>query len=121
MKIKTKIITALLITMPCIFYYKKNEIIFSITPSVFSNCEQSGSKLTASWNVTKKDVTNVSVFVNSIGERESLWTSGGPAGAAETGNWVGDGLTFTLKDQNNKTLAKRTVETTRCLTNAFGQ
>lgn len=121
MKIKTKITIALLFTMSCVFYYNKRQIAFSITPSVFSACEQSGNKLTASWNITKKDVTNVSVFVNSIGERESLWTSGGPAGAAETGNWVGDGLTFTLKDQNNKTLAKRTVETTRCLTNSLGQ
>ena len=121
MKTNTKIILSLLITASCIFFYNKRTIAFSITPNIFSACEQSGNKLTASWNITKKDVTNVSIFVNSIGERESLWTSGSPVGTADTGNWVGDGLTFTLKDQNDKTLAKRTVETTRCLTNAFGQ
>lgn len=116
-----KLFIVLFIITLAVYHTNNKDIEFNINPGTFSACEQSGNRSTVSWNITREHVTTVNVFVNGMGERQSLWTSGNHVGSVETGPWVVDGLTFTLKDQNNKALAKRTVETTRCTSNLFGQ
>jgi hypothetical protein len=73
------------------------------------------------WNVSRSNISSVNIFVNGINNPENLWAAVGLSGDLETGPWVSDGLTFTLKDQDGNILAKRTIETIRCVANTLGQ
>ena len=101
--------------------YMSRGIEFEVDPQVFSNCDLPANVSTVRWNVARESVQSVRVFVNSVNTPENLWASGEPQGEMKTGPWVADGLTFTLRDQAGEVLAKRTVQTTRCLANNAGQ
>lgn len=101
--------------------YMSRGVEFEVEPQVFSNCDLPANESTVRWKVARENVQSVSVFVNAVNTPETLWASGEPQGEMRTGPWVADGLTFTLRDQTGEVLAKRTVQTTRCLTSKVGQ
>jgi hypothetical protein len=105
-----------------IFYIFANQgVEFDVAPQSFSSCDQPAHISNLRWSVTKQGVTSVSIFVNGPGEAETLWGPGELIGTRETGAWVADGLTFTLRDQQGAVLARRTIHTTRCAGAKFGE
>lgn len=97
-------------------------VVLDVEPKVFSSCDQPTNTSVVTWSVTRKDVTSLSVFVNAVNAKETLWgATNDLEGTLTTGPWVSDGLTFTLRDQAGNVLAKKTIQTTRCLTNDNGQ
>lgn len=118
---KLKLI-AVLSLLAYVFYTFVNwGVEFEVAPQRFSSCDQPAHISNVRWSVTKKDVTAVSIFVNGIGEAETLWGPGELIGTRRTGAWVADGLTFTLRDQEGVVLARRTIDTTRCVGAKFGE
>jgi hypothetical protein len=103
------------------FYFKSWGVQFEVSPQRFSSCDLPSNMSELNWSVKKSGVTSVAIFVNGMGEPESLWGPGELIGSRKTGAWVSDGLTFTLRDQSGNLLAKRTIDTTRCVGVKIGE
>lgn len=86
-----------------------------VSPDVFPGCGADRVSAQVSWSVRGSSTKFVRIYVKEVGKKENLWVEGGAKGSQETDPWVGDGLTFIMKDDEGRVLARRTVETTRCL------
>lgn len=87
---------------------------FDLTPQHFSECQGRRIIVHVNWHVPKRTADHINVYVNGVGLPETLWTSGGPNGEADTGKWMFDGSSLSLRDSDGVLLARRTVTTSPC-------
>ncbi|MFJ4544067.1 hypothetical protein ACIP1X_10735 [Pseudomonas sp. NPDC088885] len=118
---KLKLILLVFLIFVACYKFAGRDVNFDVQPHRFDSCAQPANISELSWAITKPGVTSVAVYVTKVGEPETLWSSGPLIGTLKTGAWVSDGLTFVLRDQNNNFLARRTVDTTRCVGAEFGE
>lgn len=93
------------------------DAMFSISPGTFRICEAATGAIaaTATWDVTARNITEVSIYVVDAKGQRKLWLDGGGAGASTTGPWVFPGTTFQLVEQGGgKAIAELTVKATPC-------
>lgn len=90
---------------------------FSISPGTFRICDAATGAIasTAKWDVTARNITEVSIYVvDAKGERK-LWLDGAGSGESTTGPWVFPDTTFQLVEHGNgKAIAELTVKATPC-------
>ena len=93
------------------------DAVFSITPGSFRVCDAGSGAIasTARWDVTARNIAEVSIFViDAKGERK-LWLDGGASGESTTGEWVFPDTTFQLVERGSgNAIALLTVKTTPC-------
>lgn len=93
------------------------DAMFSINPGSFRMCDAENGAIaaTAKWDVSAKNIAEVSIFViDAKGERK-LWLNGGTTGESTTGNWVFPDSKFELVELGGETaLAELTVKATPC-------
>lgn len=91
---------------------------FSISPGTFRICDAATGAIasTAKWDVTARNITEVSIFVvDAKGERK-LWLDGAGSGESTTGPWVFPDTTFQLVEHGSgKAIAELTVRATPCV------
>lgn len=90
---------------------------FSVNPGSFRTCDAQGGAITstAKWDVTAKNVAEVSVYVTDAKGDRKLWLNGGATGESTTGNWVFPDSKFELVERGSeKPLAELTVKATPC-------
>lgn len=66
------------------------------------------------WNFQAETGKPVRIYVSSPGEVPKLWSVTGPKGDANTGRWMHDGSTITVRNSKGRLLGIRTLETTSC-------
>jgi len=82
------------------------QTIFQIRPDVITECASPGlSRAAISWNYPGTGRVQVRVGPASV----AMTGLQQPIGSAETGNWVSDGLLFTLVDPTGQELARATA------------
>jgi hypothetical protein len=86
-----------------------------ITPANYSACLGTGIVAHIQWDF-RGAASGKSIFVSAynLGSQPAVVGSGPLRGELDTGEWVSDGTTFLLTDDQNHVLAKRTVQTTDC-------
>jgi len=85
-------------------------------PGVLPGCAAGhGEEVLVSWDVpnasTKK---GIQIYIKRPGAGERPWIQGKPHGSRKTGRWTGDGMTFILRDDHGRELARRTIEKLPC-------
>jgi hypothetical protein len=85
-----------------------------LNPSHFSECQGSSVAVHVHWLTPQGTAKPVSIYVNRVGSPETLWVSGRASGEADTGSWMSDGSTLSLRDGKGALLARRTVISTPC-------
>ena len=88
-----------------------------ITPSNYSECRGANVVARIQWDL-RGTASGKDVFVSAyrLGMQPAVVGSGPLVGELDTGEWVSDGLTLLLSDDQNHLLAKRTIETAECAT-----
>lgn len=87
-----------------------------VEPNKLPGCSLERISSVVTWKVDAAETKFVRIYVKEVGKKERLWAEGGPIGSQKTDPWVGDGLTFILKDDKGSVLARRTVEAFSCAT-----
>ena len=89
--------------------------ILELDPAVVPSCKPGYSEIVdVRWDASRSGVEGVSIEVLRPGTASKPWTSGGPTGHKKTGRWGNDGLTFVLRADDGRELARRTIETSPC-------
>ncbi|MGC4009301.1 MAG: hypothetical protein QM805_10120 [Pseudomonas sp.] len=91
-------------------------VALDIVPNKVSGCSLDRISSVVAWKVEATETKFVRIYVKEVGKKERLWTEGDPVGSQKTDPWVGDGLTFILKDDKGRVLARRTIEASNCAT-----
>ncbi|MCP1645195.1 hypothetical protein J2T41_004837 [Pseudomonas citronellolis] len=106
---------AFIVAVSCAFYVIFFPLVnMDVSPDVFPGCGADRISVQVSWSVRGADTKFIRIYVKEVGKKEALWIEGKVEGTQKTDSWVGDGLTFILKDDRGKVLSRRTVETYRC-------
>ena len=63
------------------------------------------------WNFEAETKKPVRIYISSPGEVPKLWSITGPKGEANTGRWMHDGSTITVRSSKGRLLGIRTLET----------
>lgn len=87
---------------------------FDLSPQHFSECQGTRVAVHVRWSVPATTPKPISIYVNGVGLPETLWTGGGTSGQADTGKWMFDGSSLSLRDGNGALLARRTMTTEPC-------
>ena len=66
------------------------------------------------WDASGSGATSVTIDVLRPGGAARQWTGGPPVGRKATGRWGNDGLTFILRADDGRELARRTIESPPC-------
>lgn len=85
-----------------------------ISPMIFSECAGKSTVAHVEWRVPGTPVTPIGIYVAGVSHAPILWHSGGRIGKSDTGKWVFDGTTFSLRDGKGNLLARRTVTSVPC-------
>ena len=86
-----------------------------LNPAVLAGCAAGhGEVVRVSWDASNSGTKGVEVYIRRPGGTKRPWTRGKAVGSRETGRWASDGLTFILRDDHGRELARRTIETRRC-------
>jgi hypothetical protein len=91
--------------------------VLSVKPGSFRGCEAEDGAIeaTATWDVSGKGITDISIYVSSPGNPPKLWLEGGPSGQSTTGDWVFDQTKFSLvARKSKKTIAELIVKAVPC-------
>jgi hypothetical protein len=87
----------------------------SLDPAVVTGCALGhGSVIVVNWDAGKVATRNVSLYITRPGNSERLWLRSRPVGSRKTGRWATDGITFVLRDDHERELARRTLVTSPC-------
>lgn len=87
-----------------------------VEPKKLPGCTLERISSVVTWKVDAAETKFVRIYVKEVGKKERLWAEGDPVGSQKTDPWVGDGLTFILKDDKGSVLARRTIEASSCAT-----
>jgi|JI8StandDraft_1071087.scaffolds.fasta_scaffold145824_2 hypothetical protein len=90
---------------------------FSINPGSFRTCDAENGAITATakWDVSAKNIAEVSIFVTDTKGERKLWLNGGTTGESTTGNWVFPDSKFELVELGGeKAIAELTVKAIPC-------
>jgi hypothetical protein len=98
----------------CLYRLGRHSFVL-ITPANYSACLGTGIVAHIQWDF-RGAASGKSIFVSAynLGSQPAVVGSGPLRGELDTGEWVSDGTTFLLTDDQNHVLAKRTVQTTDC-------
>ncbi|MFL6591186.1 MAG: hypothetical protein ACJ8GK_00555 [Luteimonas sp.] len=87
----------------------------TLEPAVLPGCAAGhGAVVMVRWDARAIQTKFVQVALTRPGGGERGWTRGKPVGSRSTGRWAVDGLTFILRDDDGRELARETLETSRC-------
>lgn len=88
---------------------------FEIDPEVVTGCAAvHGHVVNVSWDARPADAKLVRIYVLRPGQGDKLWAAHGPVGSKKTGPWASDGLTFIMRDHDERELGRRTLMTSPC-------
>ena len=90
---------------------------FSIDPGSFRSCDAENGAITstAKWDVSAKDIAEVSIYVTDAKGERKLWLNGGATGESTTGNWVFPDSKFELVERGSeKPVGELTVKALPC-------
>lgn len=90
---------------------------FSINPGSFRVCDAENGAITstAKWDVTAKQVAEVSIYIVDPKGEKKLWLNGGATGESTTGNWVFPDTKFVMVERGSeKPLGELLVKATPC-------
>lgn len=90
---------------------------FSVNPGSFRLCDAENGAITstAKWDVSAKNIAEVSVYVTDAKGERKLWLNGGASGESTTGNWVFPDTKFELVERGtDKPVAELTVKASPC-------
>ena len=90
--------------------------VLDVEPNKLPGCSLDRISSVVTWKVDGAGTKFVRIYVKEVGKKERLWAEGDPVGSQKTEPWVGDGLTFILKDDKGVVLARRTIEASSCAT-----
>lgn len=86
-----------------------------IDPEVVAGCAGvHGHVVKVSWDARPAKVESVRIYVLRPGKGDKLWTAQGPVGSKKTEAWASDGLTFIMRDHEERELGRRTLVTSPC-------
>jgi hypothetical protein len=87
----------------------------TLDPAVLPGCAAGhGAVVAVRWDARHVETKFVQVALTRPGGGERGWTRGKSVGGRNTGRWAVDGLTFILRDDHGRELARKTLETSRC-------
>ena len=80
------------------------DAVFSVTPGSFRACEAANGAIaaTAKWDVTSKNIKEVSIYVSAPHNERKLWLNGSAVGESTTGNWVFDQSRFEIVERGSE-------------------
>ncbi len=90
---------------------------FSVNPGSFRRCDAENGAITstARWDVSAKNIAEVSVYVTDAKGERKLWLNGGASGESTTGNWVFPDTKFELVERGTeKPVAELKVKASPC-------
>lgn len=105
------------ITRAAVEGYSSQAGALNATPSVIDLCKDSSAKenIAVHWSVTDPEVQAVTVWLVSSKGGPALFSTGGPVGVAETGEWVTSEVSFVLTDsETERVLAAAKVQNKVC-------
>lgn len=84
---------------------------FSMTPGSFRVCDAENGAITsvAKWDVTTKNIAQVSIYVIDAKGEKKLWLNGSPSGESSTGNWVFPDSKFQLVERESQQLISELI------------
>jgi hypothetical protein len=86
-----------------------------LDPAIVPSCKAGYAEVVdVRWDAAASGTTRVTIDVLRPGTAAKQWTNGGPSGHKRTGKWGNDGLTFVLRADDGRELARRTIETRPC-------
>lgn len=83
-------------------------------PATLPACKGPLISVHVRWNAEAETSGPVSIYVSSPEEPRKLWLIAAPKGERNTGRWMHDGSTLTLRNAKGRVLAVRTLETASC-------
>lgn len=87
----------------------------SLDPDIVTGCALGhGSVISVNWDAGKVKTAYVRVYITRPGNSERRWLQAGPVGSRQTGRWASDGITFVLRDDQERELARRTLVASPC-------
>jgi hypothetical protein len=90
------------------------------TPAALPACEASLIAVHVRWDFHAVTREQVSLYISSPGGTSKLWVTAAPKGETNTGRWMHDGSTVTVRNSKGKLLGIRTLETTSCKNSGSG-
>ena len=86
-----------------------------LDPALVPACKPGHSEVVeVRWDASASGTKSVSIDVLRPGAAAKPWASGAPVGHRATGRWANDGLTFVLRADDGRELARRTIESPPC-------
>jgi len=86
-----------------------------LDPAVIPSCKPGHSEVVdVRWDARATGTERVAIDVLRPGSGAKQWMTGPASGHRRTGKWGNDGLTFVLRDDDGRELARRTIETLPC-------
>lgn len=86
-----------------------------LDPALVPACKPGHSEvIEVRWDARDSGAKRIAIDVLRPGTAAKPWISGAPSGSRRTGRWGNDGLTFVLRDQEGRELARRTIESGAC-------
>jgi len=105
---------AVLLVVVAVAIHARRAVVFEVTPASFPECEGPNIVAHVAWDASRVAKDHVLIFTYKMGNRPKLWSASPVKGEADTGKWVADGSTVELVDDQNRVLAKRTMQSTPC-------
>jgi hypothetical protein len=102
---------ALLVLAGCAAF---GSLALEFTPATLPSCKGPLIVVHVRWDFETKTRQPVRIYVSSPGERRKLWTIAAPKGEMDTGRWMHDGSTITVRSSKGRLLGIRTLEATPC-------
>ncbi len=103
---------AILLALPGCGRFGSSALVF--VPPKLPACEGPLTSVHVRWNVEAQTSSPISIYVSSPEEPRKLWLIAAPKGEKDTGRWMHDGSTLTLRNAKGRVLAVRTLETASC-------
>lgn len=84
------------------------------TPAKLPSCKGPLIVVHVRWDFEAETRKPVRIYVSSPGGAPKLWNMSAPKGEANTGRWMHDGSTITVRSSKGRLLGIRTLEATPC-------
>lgn len=98
-----------------LLYPRRPSALLELEPARVSDCD-TPTRATVHWDASKTSPAGITLEISQLGQASRIWLQTVPAGTEETGAWLQDGDSITLRDANNQILVRRTLTTTPCQT-----
>lgn len=97
-------------------YPLRTPALLEMEPAQVPDCELP-ARVTVHWDARKASPKGIALEISELGQQPRLWAKTKARGSEQTGPWLQDGDSITLRDANGRILARRTLTTVPCTPN----